>query len=83
MDGKNEFFFPISNSTSFTVNSFRIYDRWGQLVHDENTPWDGTYNGTPQPAEVYVYHVSITKPDRNNPNVMKTIVKEGSVTLLR
>jgi gliding motility-associated-like protein len=83
VDGKNEKFFPISNSTNFTVNAFKIYNRWGELVHGENTPWDGSYKGTPQPAEVYVYHVEITKPDTNNPNVTKTIIKEGSFTLLR
>jgi gliding motility-associated-like protein len=45
------------------VKSFRIFNRWGQLVFEKvnfntNDPangWDGTIRGIPAPPEIYVY----------------------------
>lgn len=46
------------------VNSYKIYNRWGQVVfdgaNDLNASWDGTFNGEEQPMGVYVYYVSAT-----------------------
>src|SRR5690606_28279259 len=38
--------------------SWKIYNRWGQLVYESNnrkTGWDGTQNGKPLPMDVYTY----------------------------
>jgi gliding motility-associated-like protein len=81
-DGKNDRFGPVSFGI-ITVKSFRIYNRWGQLIHDKNEPWDGKYNGKEQPTDNYVYYISIETADENNPGAMKVINKSNSFTLLR
>lgn len=58
----------------------QIYNRWGELVFETQNmqePWDGTFNGKPAPADVYVY-IAIGY-GRNG--AFKTI--RGNVTLLR
>lgn len=59
---------------------WRIYNRWGQLIYrsgSTKTGWDGRYNGTLQPQEVYVYILDITFTDGTNYR------KKGDITLLR
>jgi gliding motility-associated-like protein len=60
-DGLNDtWFIPALRAYSeFTVS---VYNRYGQLIfHTKNSisPWDGKYNGVPQPAAAYVYFVDI------------------------
>jgi len=60
--------------------NWRIYNRYGQLVFQSNTPsqgWDGTFNGTPQPIGVYAYTLEATFD-----NGTKT-TKKGDITLIR
>ena len=62
-----------------TMN-WKIYNRYGQLVFQSNTPyqgWDGTYNGVPQPMGVYAYTLEATFDDGT-----KT-TKRGDITLIR
>jgi gliding motility-associated-like protein len=62
------------------LNSFNIFDRWGQLLfstNDIDKGWDGTYKGVPQPFGVYVYEINaVTSAGR-------PFVKKGNVTLVR
>lgn len=63
-----------------TLKSFRIFNRWGNLVFetaDINAGWDGTYKGVPQPLGVYVYTVE------GFTDTGKPVIKSGNVTLLR
>jgi gliding motility-associated-like protein len=63
-----------------SLNYFRIFNRWGELVfetNDLNKGWDGTYNGKMQPIGAYVYDIS----GKNNKG--KTIQKTGNITLIR
>jgi len=47
------------------INSFRVFDRWGNLVFENNSPsvnstsdgWDGYYNQKPVLPGVYVYTI--------------------------
>lgn len=60
--------------------TFRIYNRWGQKIfetNDRNEGWDGTFNRTPQPMEVYVYTLSVEFFDG------KRLSRQGDVTLIR
>ncbi len=55
-DGTNDFYAPtVSGVSEYTLT---IYDRWGQAIAvlKENQRWDGTVNGRPAPAGVYVAH---------------------------
>jgi gliding motility-associated-like protein len=59
---------------------FRIYNRWGQKVFESNNidlGWDGTFNGTPQPMDVYAYTVEAEYFDGTR------ATKKGDITLLR
>ncbi len=61
-DGENDVFYPRGIGVK-TVKTFRIYNRWGELLFERNNitlndaqnAWDGSYKGgTPRP-DVYVY----------------------------
>ncbi len=63
-----------------SLNYFRIFNRWGNLVFettDIDKGWDGEFNGVPQPLGVYVYEVSATT------STGKIFEKHGNTTLLR
>jgi gliding motility-associated-like protein len=61
------------------VISMEIYNRWGQVMYrgNDNSGWDGRFNGSPCPPEVYAYRVTI----RLGNGV--TILEKGDLTLLR
>jgi gliding motility-associated-like protein len=83
-DGKNEVF-SIRGYGIQRVKSFRIFNRWGQLVfgrenflpNDRNSGWDGTFNGKPADPGAYVYITEVTC------NEGKSIVMKGTVLLIR
>lgn len=57
-----------------------IYNRWGQEVFFATNPrkaWDGTFNGEPQPAGIYVYMVRLIHPTTG----LK--LYRGTITLLK
>lgn len=61
---------------------FMIYNRWGELLfsgHGINDRWDGKYNGTVQPVDVYVYTATYVLDD--NPQLIHEVA--GNVTLVR
>lgn len=81
-DGLNDYFFPRKFlSKSLTSFKMDIYNRWGQLIYEtevlDGRGWDGAFNGTPQPAGVYVYIIQATFADGNSEQ------HQGNVTLLR
>ena len=78
-DNKNDVFKLISQDFA-SIKYFRIYNRWGQQVFETtniNDGWDGKFNNTPQPVDVFVYYVQLDCPTLNNP-----IIK-GNITLVR
>ena len=77
-DGTNDFFNVVGNAEA-RVAAFRIFNRWGQQVYNNEYPtrgWDGTANGKPQPAEVYYYQIEVQTPDG-------VWARQGDVTLVR
>lgn len=72
--------FKITKRGIASLEHFRIYNRWGNVVYsstDIEEGWDGTYKGVPQPVGVYVYDfAAITKAG-------KVVKQTGNVTLLR
>lgn len=63
-DGQNDVFYPRGNGID-QVKSFRIYNRWGELVYerkefkmnDASSGWNGTFKGQQLPPDVFVYSV--------------------------
>jgi gliding motility-associated-like protein len=75
----NNRFKPIPVGIS-TIQYFRVYNRWGQLVFSSNDPnrgWDGTFGGQEQGADTYVWMVQGTD------FTGKVITKKGTMILIR
>ena len=78
-DGKNDLFhikypFPVKQFT------FLIFNRWGQKIFetaDMGKGWDGSYNGIDQPADIYVWIISIINTDGRKESI------KGTVALIR
>ncbi|MEM1215010.1 MAG: gliding motility-associated C-terminal domain-containing protein, partial [Bacteroidota bacterium] len=70
-----------------TVESFQVYDRWGELLFDnplvpyevnnEDIGWDGTFRDDPVGPGVYVWVVNVTHED----GTQETL--RGQTTLIR
>ena len=67
-DGKNDVFRALYG-TDISAVTFSIYNRWGQLVFEDqgtHKGWDGTFGGSPQPEGTYVYEFKYKDHDGNN-----------------
>jgi len=70
-DETNDFFNFIQlgdNPVEIAIGEFKVYDRWGKLVYDNDTPdtgWDGQINGKPAVADVYVFVMKLSFPEGN------------------
>jgi gliding motility-associated-like protein len=56
-DGLNDIFRPIPVGIEYT-EFFRVYNRWGKLIHESNDflkGWSGSYNGVKQPIGAYIW----------------------------
>ena len=79
VEESNRVFRPITTG-NVNISSFRIYNRWGQLIFEEsgdNASWDGTRDGKIVPQDVYVYVVEFTK------GLGEMEQMQGDVTLIR
>ncbi len=75
-DGKNDNFYPVILNNIATVKTFRVYNRYGEVVHDGVTPWDGKFKGVVQPAGTFVYYIVISRPAKADEKL------QGSFALL-
>jgi len=81
-DGVDDNFnFVVENEASvINVNLFQIYDRFGNLVYDNDNPadgWDGRRGGNLSPSDVYLYNVELAVDG------CFTVSRKGDVTLIR
>ena len=63
------------------VASLKIFNRWGQIVHERSGMehgWDGTYDGEFAPSDVYFFIFEIF-----NSNTGETAIETGDLTLIR
>ncbi|MEO7960119.1 MAG: T9SS type B sorting domain-containing protein, partial [Ginsengibacter sp.] len=63
-----------------SIKYFKIYDRRGKLIFSttsQNRGWDGTFRGSPQDSQVYVWIVDGQDYQNNE------IFQKGTVTLIR
>lgn len=85
-DGKNDHFYPVFlKNTGAVVVEFKIYDRWGQLVHNNPAApgWDGSFKGTAQSAEQYTFFLTVDAPDAKDPSKTVRTEKSGTFALIR
>jgi len=78
-NGLNRLFVPILRGIR-TLDLFRVYNRWGQLLYsntDPNAGWDGTFGGKAQDAATYVWYAEATDYKGTK------IKKKGYVVLIR
>jgi len=62
-DGINDTW-HIQNINSYNNCLVEVYNRYGKLVFHSvgyNTPWDGTYNGSPLPVGTYYYIINLRR----------------------
>lgn len=81
-DQLNDVFYIISTG-AIEIDYFRVYNRWGQVVHEAfgtgtASGWDGTKDGKDQPAGVYTWVVKGL--DKVNG---EQYLESGNVTLIR
>ncbi len=57
-DGSNDRF-ELAFGGTVSVKEFRIYNRWGQLISEDVTGWDGSYKGQEQPSGTYSYYAVV------------------------
>lgn len=77
-DGKNDVLYVRGNYIQQMY--FAVYDRWGQKVFEtrnQNTGWDGTYNGKKLDPSVFGWYLEGTC------DAGEKFFKKGNVTLLR
>jgi gliding motility-associated-like protein len=78
-DNINDVFIPIYVNIA-TLQSFRIFSRWGVKIFETNDlrkGWDGTINGQTAPLETYSWVVECFDVNGNK------LIRKGMVTLLR
>ncbi len=76
-DGLNDTFEPLLSS-ALKIVEFRVYNRWGEKVHDDPaTGWDGNFRGKEQTIGLYIYTVIIENLEGKQES------KAGEVHLLR
>lgn len=81
LDGRNEIWQPVNLGNSAARMHLRVFDRWGSVVLDQHAPdpaWDGTLNGAPAPAGLYVWRLDI-----RDEGIAHDLTITGHVTLLR
>ncbi|MGB1041327.1 MAG: PKD domain-containing protein, partial [Flavobacteriales bacterium] len=79
-DGFNEVFMPVFSSVDSDNYSFKIFNRWGEIMFettDITEGWDGTHNGVKVPTGTYVWRITYKQL-----NGLKVESKNGHVTLL-
>ena len=78
-DGHNDYLKVIMVQAQ-QLKHFRVYNRWGNLVFETNSPsmgWDGNWQGVKQRSETYLWYCEAVGSDGS------LIKKSGSVTLIR
>lgn len=82
-DGVNDYFnIAIDEDDKEFINviTFKVYNRWGNLVYDNEDPdngWDGNFESNLAPAEVYAYFIEVELID------CEVKSEKGNVTLVR
>ncbi len=74
--------FNIVSKIPLTINEFQVWNRWGQLVYDNDAGaegWDGKQKKEDAPSDVYIYRIVYEITGGSG----KEYTQKGDVTLLR
>lgn len=83
-DGLNDFFY-LKGATPYVLNSFQIFDRWGNqlfarqeiMTNQADMGWDGKFNGQLLTTGVYVWQAKVVAKSG------ETVLLAGDVQLVR
>ena len=90
-DGQNDILLIYGTGLDEDI-SFKIYNRWGNVVYETNLlselqtiGWDGKYNGIDQPSGVYLYTLIANDLSGNpvNFDLLLNLKSSGSILLKR
>jgi gliding motility-associated-like protein len=76
-DGLNDSFFPVGDKVSIENYSFKIFNRWGELVfstNDFNEKWDGTYQNNPLSSDAYIWKIDLVDSSSGKEKSLKGYV---------
>ena len=85
-DGINDKFRVYTGAGVTKINFVRLYDRWGELVYENNNPapssdgtpgWDGTFKGEEMNPAVFLYLIEVEFLDG------RVLLYRGDVSLIR
>ena len=71
-NGDNDYFYPVLNGAAPEDFIMHIFDRWGALVFvtaDYRGKWDGSYNSSPAPQDIYIWKISYREAGNEKVNV--------------
>ncbi len=69
-----------NNPLELEVLEFKVYNRWGELLYNNETPstgWNGTYKGEVVAPDVYAYFIEVGIRGCNNR------MRKGNVTVIK
>jgi gliding motility-associated-like protein len=80
----NDVFYP-RGSGVFTIKSFKIFTRWGEVIFEKNNfnandvskGWDGTFKGRQLNSDVFVYVVDVICDDN------QTLTFKGNIAIIK
>jgi gliding motility-associated-like protein len=75
----NDFFRPVLSFTPLDYHLI-VTNRKGIIMfetRDFQKEWDGSFNGNPQPQDVYIWFLKVTTPSGKN------VSKTGTITIVR
>ena len=76
-DGLNDSFFPVGDKVSIENYSFKIFNRWGELIfstNDFNEKWDGTYQNNPLSSDAYIWKIDLVDSSSGKEKSLKGYV---------
>jgi gliding motility-associated-like protein len=74
-DGFNDEF-KVYSAGGIIVKEMKIFNRWGELVHNATVAWNGDYKGKPHQSDLLLYLIVLETAEGE-------VIETGEITLLR
>lgn len=81
----NQTFKPVGAVAALNNFELLVYNRWGQLIFESNSPtngWDGIINGQDAPAAAYVWLMRYESLESSF-QAAQEVVQRGVINLVR